>query len=673
MVTDPLRNPQRIMPLPPFTPRSDWQLPDLRELPSWRDAKRVCIDMETRDPNLTTMGPGVRRDGKIVGFGFAIEDGPGGYLPIAHGNGRNLDPEHVLQYFKDQAKHFKGEIVGANLPYDLDYMAEEKIIFKGAAYFRDVCVAEPILDELQFSYSLDNIAARRGIPGKDERMLREAAAAYGVDPKAGLWELPPEFVGRYGEQDCRAPLAILRRQERDIDEQDLWDVWNLESKLLPVLLKMRRRGVRIDFDKLEQVERWAEEREVSALAKLTYLTGIHLDRSDTTKTAALIPVLEHIGVDFKDPKNRTDPSTKFPEGQPSITNDSLDAMDSSPVIDALREAKKFNKLSGTFVKSIRTHSVKGRIHCTFKQMIGEDDSGNEGGARYGRLSCSNPNLQQQPARDKEIGPMWRQIYIPDEGGEWACLDFSQQEPRWLVHYAEGQKLPKAKEMADRYRTDPTADNHDMMATLINPDWPNIKDLKRKKYERGVAKQIFLGLCYGMGPAKLAKSLGLPTKKRSFMKNGRKIEYLGAGDEAQALLDKFRKGVPFVKELMNRVQKKAGKKGYIFTAEGRRCRFPKLAKANSKGELYDWVFKGGNRLIQGSAGGQTKTAMVLADAAGVRVQLQVHDELDFTIWNPQEALDCAEIMRNALPCSVPHKVDIETGDNWGEISEPEWAR
>ena len=647
------------MTLPPFSPRSNWEAPKVSELPAWPTRGRVCVDIETRDPQLKQLGLGVRRDGYMIGVAFAIDGGPSAYLPIRHANGRNLEPVHVLSYLRDQAKDFKGEIVGANLPYDLDYLAEEDVIFR-QAMFRDVQVAEPLLDELQFSYGLDAILKRRGIEGKDETLLKAAAEAWGVNPKSGMWELPPEFVGAYAERDVTGPLELLRQQEAELDAQGLRSVWDLESRLLPVLLKMRRRGVRVDFDKLDEVETWALEREVSALRRITHKTGINLDTSDTTKTSSMVPVLQDIGLKI--------PTTD--KGNHSVKNDWLKSLPQHDVIDAIIEARKFNKLRGTFVQSIRTHAVGDRIHCTFRQMIGEDESGGEGGARYGRLSCKDPNLQQQPARDREIGPIWRQIYVPDEGAEWACLDFSQQEPRWLVHFAELMRLPKAKMMAEKYRTDPTADNHDMMATLINPRWPTL-DPKQKKRERDAAKVIFLGLCYGMGPGKLAKSLGLPTAMRSFTnKQGKVIEYLGAGDEAQALLDKFRLGVPFVKKLMKLAEGKAWDRGWIKTVEGRKCRFPKVFR-HGKWE-YDWTHKAGNRLIQGSAGGQMKTAMVDADDAGIRLQLQVHDEVDFSFWDRSAPLECAEIMRNAVPCNVPHKVDIETGPNWGEIKEPEWA-
>jgi DNA polymerase I-like protein with 3'-5' exonuclease and polymerase domains len=628
--------------LPPLTPKSDWTMPNMAELPSWAEAKRVCIDLETRDPQLKKLGPGVRRDGFIIGIAFAIEDGPSFYLPIQHANGENLDRNKVLEYMRDQVGCFRGEIVGANLPYDIDYLSQVGVDFLEAPVtFRDVQIAEPLLDENKFSYSLDNIASSHGIPGKDESLLKQAAKAWGVHPKSGMWQIPAKFVGDYAAQDCLLPLQLLRRQERMIEAQGLQGLYDLESRLLPVLVKMRRRGVAIDFAKLDEVEEWALQQEVSALSRITHLTGIRLDTSDTTKTRSLIPVLRYIGIDI--------PLTE--KGNPSVKNDWLNTLPKDDVIQAILDAKRFNKLRGTFVDSIRRHSVNGRIHCTFKQMVSD-----EGGARYGRMSCKDPNLQQQPARDPDIGPMWRSIYLPDEGGEWACLDYSQQEPRWMTHYAELMKLPMAKQAADKYRQDPTTDNHQMMADLASVP---------RKY----AKNIFLGLCYGMGSAKLANELGFGTKQIRSTRSGRMIEV--GDDECQKLLDLFHSRVPYLNGLKVACEDRAEKRGFITTAGGRRCRFPVVYEKGKR--KYDWTHKALNRLIQGSAGDQTKAAMVAADEAGVRLQLQVHDELDFTIWKPEEALECAEVMRHALPCNIPAKVDIEVGPNWGEIKEPTWAR
>ena len=622
------------MRMPAFTPDTDWVAPRLSELPSWEGAKRIAVDIETCDPTLTKYGPGVRTNGYITGVAFAIEDGPAAYLPVRHYAGGNMDEEQVFAYLRDQAAVFGGEVVGANLQYDMDYLAQRGVHYSGI--YRDVQIAEPLLDELQDSYSLDNIARRWGLPGKDESILKRFAGCYGVDAKKGMWQLPAKAVGAYAEQDVRLPLQLLRLQERKLADQDIFPIFDLECKLQKVLLKMKRRGVRIDFAKLDQIDRLSTEKELAALAEITRLTGIGLAIEDTTRTAALVPVLRHLGI----PVPTTD------KGNDSLKNEYLATLD-HPVCALIRDARKWNKLRGTFVESIRRHSVGDRIHCTFNQLRRDRDDGKgEEGARYGRLSCTNPNLQQQPSRDPDIGPLWRQIYIPDEGAEWACLDYSQQEPRWLTHYAELCGLPKAKEAAERYRNDPATDNHQMMADLCG--------IPRKP-----AKEIYLGVCYGMGGGKMARKLGLPTIRKIHSKS--QFEYEAAGPECQALIDAFDEGAPYVKELAKKVEASAAAKGYIITAGGRRCRFPQISRGK-----WDWCHKGLNRLIQGSSGDQTKKAMVDADEAGVRIQLQVHDELDFSIWDRSEAETCAEIMRNALPCNVPAKVDIEIGPNWGQI-------
>jgi DNA polymerase I-like protein with 3'-5' exonuclease and polymerase domains len=208
-------------------------------LPRWSEAKRIAIDLETRDPQLTTLGPGALRDGYVVGVAVGIEDGETFYLPVAHEGGGNLDPRHVWAYLRENAAEFTGDVVGANLQYDLSYLLEHGVEFPRIRYFRDVQVAEPLLDELQLSYSLEEIARRRGLPGKAEDELRLAVSALGLshgqvkEVKKNLWRLPARYVGAYAEQDVRLPLQLIRRQEREIDDQDLWNIYNIESRLLP--------------------------------------------------------------------------------------------------------------------------------------------------------------------------------------------------------------------------------------------------------------------------------------------------------------------------------------------------------------------------------------------------------------------------------------------------------
>ena len=619
-----------------FLPQSKWSPPKLGELPSWKGAKRVAVDIETCDPKLDELGPGVRRGGYIAGVAFAFEDGPGFYLPVAHEGGDNMDREKVLAYLRDQATDYSGTIVGTNLTYDLDFLAEAGVSFNRAAWFRDVQVAEPLIDELQDTYNLDAIAKRYKLRGKEYTLLKDAIEAYGLQGRPGkhIWKLPARFVGEYATQDVFLPLELIRRQERVIEEQDLWAVYDLESQLLPVLLKMRRRGVRFSHERLAQVERWSEAEEKKALDVVADQTGYRIGLGNVWQPEPLAKALKEIGV--------VAPLTA--KGKSSITAEFLDSIE-HPVAEAIRRARQVNKIRSTFVASVRNYAIGDRIHCIINQLRKEKEDGDLGGAAYGRCSSEHPNMQQQPARDEEIGPMWRSIYLPDEGGQWACLDYSQQEPRLLTHYAELSRCKGAAAAAQRYRDDPKTDNHAMMAELTG--------LPRKQ-----AKNIFLGKCYGMGGAKLCHDCGLPTEWKFNAKLGRTIEV--AGPEGVAILEQFDRRAPYVKQLAKKCEQRAKANGYIITISGRRCRFPK----DDKGE-FDWCHKALNRLIQGGSGDQTKAAMVAGDREGYPIQLQVHDELDLTVACREEAEGLAEIMRNVMPLRVPSRVDVEIGPSWGE--------
>lgn len=643
--------------MPLFAPESQWSPPSLGSLPSWADAKRVCVDVETKDPHLKQLGIGVRRGGFITGVSFTIEDGPSAYLPMRHEGGDNLDERQVLAYLRDQAKVFKGDLVGANLQYDLDYLLEDEVDFKEVRYFRDIQIADPLIYELHHSFSLQNIAERNGLPGKDVSLLEEAARVYGVDPKSGMWRLPARYVGPYAEADTQQPLLIMRRQERRIDDEDLWGVWNLESRVLPCLVRMRRRGVRVDLEKLRQVEEWSMTQEAEALARVKHHTGHSIAIGDVWKAGALAPALEAIGIKLEETST----------GQPQIDKFLLGGIDHE-VAKSIGWARKVNKLRTTFAASVRNYMVNGRIHCTFNQIAREDEKGDQKGARYGRLSCVDPNLQQQPSRD-EFAQMWRSIYIPEEGCEWVANDYSQQEPRWTTHFAAVMDLPKARVAAQAYWDDPNLDNHQFMADLTG--------LPRK-----YAKNLYLGLCYGEGGAKLSRDCGLPTRwalasgrgrerrvsyhatREEALEARREVEdgymFEAAGEEGQEIIDRFDNRAPFIKQLAKKAEAQAKKNGFIKTIGGRKLHFPQKPDGS-----YDWTHKALNRLIQGSSADQTKEALVELDAAGHFIQLQVHDEIDGSVSNRDEAYAMAAVMRDIRKAEVPFRVDTEIGPSWGE--------
>lgn len=653
-----------------MVPAQRWTPTPVSELPSWEGAKRVAIDIETRDPQLKKLGPGVRRDGFICGISFKIEDhpSPGWYLPVRHSEG-NLPIKQVFDYLRDQSRIYRGLVVGGNLQYDLDYLWQQGIDFPKIAGYRDIQIAEPLIDDLQMSYSVENIAQRYGIPGKDYGVLEAAAEGYGIT-KHEMYKLPSWHVAEYAIQDVAIPLTINRRQDRKIEEPDcdgrtLEQIYQLECRLLPALLRMRRRGVRVSLERLEAFEKLTIVEQQIALQKICDHTGVMLSLGDVEKKEALLLPLKQIGVD-RDKIPHT-PGGKNAKPQPKIDKVFLKSLN-HPVADLLLRARKLSKLRSTFCEGIKRHLVDGRIHTTFNQLRmnkDEDDDDGEGG-RYGRLSSTDPNMQQQPNPDKdpEFAKPWRMIYLPEEGMEWFANDYSAQEPRQLVHFAEICGCRKAFEAAERYRTDPKTDPHTLTAQLIagqGPEW-----IPSKK-ERGEGKIIALGLAYAMGGAKLAKSLGLPTEWKYIERMGKTIEV--AGPEAQALLDKFHLGVPYIRELSYLCQDQVRRKGFIRTLLGRRCHFPEkpIDQRRDDKDTHDWIHKALNRLIQGSSADQTKLATVLVDEAGYYVQLQVHDELDGSCRNREEAEAIGDIMRNCVKLRVPSKVDVEVGPSWGSVS------
>ena len=646
-------------------PESTWRPPNLDTLPQdWNAFKRVAIDTETRDDQLRELGPGVRRGGYIAGISLAWEDGPEAYLPFAHDGGDNLDPAQVLAYVRRCAKNYQGILVGANLPYDLDFLEEAKITFPGVAYFRDVLVAEPLLDEHQHSYSLENVAQRRLGTGKDEGLLEQAALAFCVkdkkaNPKSQIWKLPARYVGSYATRDATLPLHLLRVQEREIEAQDLTQVWDLESRVVPVVTNMRRRGLRVDEARLDYIAAWAIEQETAALAEVQRTTGVKIAFGQSMNPALCAEVLRAIGVE-----SRVDLRGRY-----SITKDDLDGLH-HPVADGLRRARKMMKLRTTYVSGVREQITNGRVHCTFNQLRASKDDGGEKGTITGRVSADNPNLLNQPVRDPEIGPLWLSIYIPEEGRLWALPDFSQIEPRWLVEWSIlagpariGQRAwEAATAFAQRYQEDPETDFHVMTTTLSEPGYPTYSKEKQKA-TRQRYKQIGLGNIYGKGGLKLCRELELPTVFKTIdygSRKGQRIEC--AGPEGQDLMDRFDRGVPFARAMLKADIKQAKALGFVRTWSKRRSRFER----DLDGNVID-PHKGLNKRIQGSSADQTKTAMIELERAGFYLQLQIYDSLGASVETEAQGREICEIMENCIPMRVAVRADLKVGKNWGELA------
>lgn len=668
---------RRIKPIPGsiplFAPESDWQAPRLSDLPDWSRCRLAALDAEFEDKTLRELGNGARRGAKLAGYSFALEgDNRGYYIPLRHPGPGNVDCDQGLNYLRDNLYRLEGTLVGANMAGDLDIFFYENIKPNyNKILCKDIQVRDPLIWEHHYKYNLEVVAERWGFKGKDEAKLKEAAQAYGYDIKSAGWKacipkLPAKFVGPYGEHDAFILIPIYHAQQKVMDEQGLNEVDELEARLLPLLLKMRQRGIRVNFDHLDRVERWALEEETKCVLEIKRLTGWDIGVGHCMAAARVAPALQAIGID--------PPKTAETEAW-SIKADWLATIE-HPVAGLIRQCRQYNKLRTTFAASVRRYQTGGKIHSTFRQIVGASEKNEQSGAAYGRLSSAHLNIQQQPSRAK-FANFWRSIYIPEENCQWVSCDYSGVEPRWYCHFAQLLNLPKAKDFGDLYKSNPRLDRHQAVADLTG--------LNRKD-----AKTVGLGLDYRMGSLKLANSLKLPTRwlvevgvgrdkqqyyfptrkealEFRFSRTEDKIRMAEvAGEAAQAILDKFHNGAPFIRDLARKAEEKAKATGFIKLIGGRVLHFP----MNSRGE-YDHTYKACSKLIQGSAAYQMKLALLALDRDLPELYLnaQIHDEIWGSVPDLRTAKRVNEIMVNVvkLKTGMPFRCDVEVGPSCGELS------
>lgn len=620
------------MQLPLFTPPSDWVMP--QEFPNLSSAREVAFDVETKDPRLESMGPGwSRNDGHIVGYALAVEGGRW-YFPVRHDNGPNLDPKRTRAFVADVLGQDR-DYVAHNASYDLGWLRHEGIEVKGRII--DTMNVGSLLDENRLSYSLDSLLRDYLGTRKNERLLREAATDFGVNAKKELYKLPATYVGSYAEDDAGETLALWQRFKILIQDEDIQDIFDLETKVSAVAFQMTCRGVPFDEERAEQTKRDLLQQEQNMIRAIKDEYGVNVSVWEPNSVAALFDVA---GI----PYGKT-PST----GQPSFNKLFLNAQE-HPVARAVVDIREINKARTTFIDSLLAHCVSGRIHPTYHTLRSD-----EGGTITGRFSCSDPNLQQIPARHPVIGPLIRGLFHADFGAgeKWGAFDYSSQEPRLVVHYAALMNYLGAAEFVQEYHKDPRTDFHQMAADIMG--------VPRKK-----AKDLNLGIFYGMGKNKLAAQLGISVEE--------------AGDIIRLHTER----VPFVRLLSDYTMKRAEARGVIRTLLGRRCRFNmwepvqygvhKPMEHSKALQEYGpqikraWAYKALNKLIQGSAADQTKAAVVACAEAGHLPHIQVHDELGHPLRDKEQALEIKHIMETCVNLTIPSVVDAEIGPTWGTATK-----
>ena len=617
--------------IPLFQNKSEWLPPD--RLLDFSDAKEIAIDLETYDPNIKTLGAGwARKDGRVIGVAIAV-DGWKGYFPIAHEGGGNFDEKFFKKSFQE-VLDLPCDKIFHNAMYDVGWLRAMGMKVNGRII--DTMIAAPLINENRFRYSLNELSKDYLQSKKSENDLYEAAGDWGVDAKSEMYKLPPMHVGPYAEQDADLTLRLWNNFKIEITKQELNSVFDLETSVFPMLLEMRWKGVRVDIERAEKYKKELQKKEKKILSEIKKETGVDVQLFAAASVAKAFDA-KNIGY------SRTE------TGMPRFDKNFLSSHP-SPLAKMVVEAREINKARTTFLDTILKHERNGRIHGETNQL--RSDSG---GTVTGRLSMQNPNLQQVPARNKLIGPMIRSLFIPEDGCEWGCFDYNQQEPRLVVHFAAltHKGLPGASGFVEAYNENKDTDFHQLVADIAN--------IPRKQ-----AKTINLGLFYGMGRGKLGSQLGLNE------------------DESKKLFDQYHSKVPFVKSLLEEAMKKADDDGVVRTLLGRKCRFdlwvpnlwevepskslPRDAAEREYGKNIkrSWTYKALNKIIQGSAADQTKKAMLNLYENGYIPHIQVHDELDFSVESEKQEKEIKEIMESCLQLEVPSVVDVEKGKSWGEI-------
>ena len=616
-----------------FEPQREWNCPE--EFPDLSNAKHIAIDLETKDTELRSRGSGaIQGRGEIVGIAVAVE-GWKGYYPIAHEGGGNLDKRIVLEWFKkvcatDAIKIFH------NAMYDVCWIKSYGIQLNG--HIIDTMVMASLIDENRIWYSLNSVSFDYLGEVKDEKALKEAADSWGIDAKKEMYKLPAMYVGTYAEKDAELTLELFKALSREIRKQNLTNIFDLETQLFPCLIDMKFRGVRVDVQKAHELKKKLSTEEENLIQEVKKETGIE---PQIWAARSIAEVFQKLSLPYE---------TTEKTGAPSFTKNFL-STHANPLVKKIAKARELNKAHTTFIDTILKHEHRGRIHADINPIRSDT-----GGTVTGRFSYSNPNLQQIPARNKELGPLIRSLFLPEVDHKWGCFDYSQQEPRLVVHYAATTEPisfdQSVTKIVEKFK-DNSVDFHQTVADMA-------------KISRTQAKTINLGLFYGMGKAKLQAELGLQTKA-----------------EAEELFNQYHENVPFVRELMNSTSKHAQTSGSIGTLLGRRCRFDKwepnqfgMHKAMSfeeaertygRGRIRRaYTYKALNKLIQGSAADMTKKAMLDLYKEGIIPHIQIHDELDISIASEEQAKKIIEIMENAVTLSVPNKVDYESGNTWGDI-------
>lgn len=652
----------------PPVPVTNWKPPS--EFPNLSGAKVIGFDTETYDPELMEAGPGWGRGkGHIIGASLSVADGSSWYFPIRHGIGgdngapvlppehmqMNMDPVQVMRFLDDTLKDNRPK-VGANLIYDVGWLNWENVRVGGPLY--DVQFAEALLNSEEPDVSLEGLGQRYINEGKESLAIYEWLSQWNGRPananqRAHLYATPPCMVGPYAEGDSSLPIRILEKQWPLMHQRGVLDLFSLECRMIPLLVKMRLKGAPVNLARAERVYDELDVRAKELERKFNHVAGMEVNPNSPQ---SMVKAFNALGIPVVEKVSKT-------SGEKAVSFDKkiLSTID-HPFVELVLEQKGLLKVKDTFIGSyILNKNVNGRVYCTFHPLKSD-----RGGTRSGRLASSDPNLQNIPVRTIE-GKMVREVFDGTMfGNRWRSFDYSSIEYRLLANYAVG---PGAAEVRAIFENNPKADYHKIVGDLIFR-------LTGIELERGPVKTINFGIIYGMALNALAAALKLPR------------------NEASKLLDQYHMAAPYARATMDACAREVQTTGMVRTMLNRASDFNSWSSKNwsEEGRLSlpfeaackKWgplnieraqTHKALNRKLQGSAADVMKLAMVEAyeaglfedDACGIPI-LTVHDELDFEDTGDLDNPAWAELQHVMETCAspyltVPLLVESGVGPTW----------
>ncbi|MCY4468285.1 MAG: DNA polymerase I [Thiotrichales bacterium] len=577
-------------------------------------AEQIAFDTETT--SLDYM------QAELVGVSFAVEPGHAAYVPFGHdypGAPDQLSRALVLERLRPILESGRPAKIGQNLKYDMSVLARAGIALNGIGF--DTMLESYVLDSTATRHDMDSLALKylghrtihyEDIAGKGAKQL-------------SFNQIAIEEAGRYAAEDADVTLQLHRvlrpRLEEHASLAKLCDT--VEVPLVPVLSRVERNGVRIDVRRLTQQSAELADRMREIQASAHDCAGGPFNLGSAKQIQAIL--FDKLGLPVL---------AKTPKGQPSTAESVLQELAFDHELPKLiLEHRAMSKLKSTYTDALPAcvNSATGRVHTSYHQAV----------ASTGRLSSSDPNLQNIPVRTHE-GRRIRQAFVADQGFRLVAADYSQIELRIMAHLSGDRGL------LDAFASG--ADIHRATASEVFAGGGEVGDEQRRS-----AKAINFGLIYGMSAFGLARQLGIER------------------GEAQSYVELYFSRYPGVKAFMDATRESARDRGYVETVFGRRLYLPEIKSSNVHRRQYA-ERTAINAPMQGTAADIIKRAMLSLDAwilecgAPVRMIMQVHDELVFEVAS--EAVgDVAPVIRermsDAAELAVPLVVDIGEGDNWDE--------